>query len=220
VTRERWNRDEMAAAIALLLEAPAHVNLGIGIPTLVSSFITPGSGILLSSENGVIGYGMIAPAEIADRDIVNAGVQAVTLNPGAAIVNHAESFAMIRRGLIDVTVLGAYEVASDGSFANWKAKNDDWPQLGGTGGAMDLAVAAQRVILALEHTTGEGAPRLVERCVLPVTALGVVDTVVTNVGVFRPRGPAFELQTAAPGWDLASIQAITGAPVVAAEGAR
>lgn len=207
-------RDQMAAVLAQHLGHGWIVNLGIGIPTGVSDFVTPEQEIVFTSENGVIGYGRLAGEGEEDPYTVNASaVQSVTLNPGAAIVHHADSFALIRRGMVDVTCLGAYEVSPDGSFANWKTTADDAGNLGGIGGAMDLAACAKRVFLAMEHTTRDGQPRLVERCALPVTAPGVVSLVVTNLGVVAVRDDHFILEQHAPGYTHADIQAVTGVPL-------
>ena len=138
-------------------------------------------------------------------------VTAVTLDPGAAIVHHADSFAVIRRGMVDVTCLGAYEVAPDGSFANWKTTDDEWAHLGGIGGAMDLAACAQQVYLAMEHQTRDGQPRLLEKCNLPVTAPSGVTLVVTNIAVVAVRDGKFILEQHAPGYTAEEIQAVTGA---------
>ena len=209
-----WTRDEMAARAAKELHDGYYVNLGIGIPTLVSNFLYPEQEITLHSENGVIGYGRVAGEGEEDPDTVNASaVTAVTLDPGAAIVHHADSFAVIRRGMVDVTCLGAYEVAPDGSFANWKTTDDEWAHLGGIGGAMDLAACAKQVYLAMEHTTRDGQPRLLEKCNLPVTAPSGVTLVVTNLAVVAVRDGKFVLEQHAPGYSAEEIQAVTGAPL-------
>lgn len=212
--KQPLNRDQMAAVLAQRLEDGSIVNLGIGIPTGVSNFLRPEQEIVLTSENGVIGYGRLAGAGEEDPDIVNASAtQSVTLNPGAAIVHHADSFALIRRGLVDVTCLGAYEVAPDGSFANWKTTNEEWNNLGGIGGAMDLAACSKQIFLALEHTTRDGEPRLVKKCALPVTAPAGVTLVVTNIAVVVVRDGKFILEEHAPGYSAEDIQAVTGAPL-------
>ena len=212
--KQPLNRDQMAAVLAQRLEDGAIVNLGIGIPTGVSNFLRPEQEIVLTSENGVIGYGRLAGAGEEDPDVVNASAtQSVTLNPGAAIVHHADSFALIRRGLVDVTCLGAYEVAPDGSFANWKTTNEEWNNLGGIGGAMDLAACSKQIFLALEHTTRDGEPRLVKKCALPVTAPSGVTLVVTNIAVVVVKDGKFILEEHAPGYSAEDIQAVTGAPL-------
>lgn len=212
--KQPLNRDQMAAVLAQRLADGSIVNLGIGIPTGVSNFLRPEQEIVLTSENGVIGYGRLAGAGEEDPDVVNASAtQSVTLNPGAAIVHHADSFALIRRGLVDVTCLGAYEVAPDGSFANWKTTNEEWNNLGGIGGAMDLASCSKQIYLALEHTTRDGEPRLVKKCALPVTAPAGVTLVVTNIAVVVVKDGKFILEEHAPGYSAEDIQAVTGAPL-------
>ena len=204
-------RQQMADRIAHLFEDGWIVNLGVGMPTLCSNTDIGETDIIYHSENGVIGYGPIAPAGEEDLHLVNAGGQHVTLRPGAAVVHHADSFAMIRAGRIDVTVLGAYEVACNGDFANWKVAG---AKGGGIGGAMDLAAGAKNVFLILEHTTRNGAPRLVRECAIPATARGVVKKVMTNYGLFEPAGTAFRLLEIAPGIEVEQVRAATGAQVI------
>ncbi len=182
------------------------VNLGLGIPTLCSNCKFGEREIIFHSENGVIGYGPLAKPGEEDLHLTNAGGQYVTLEPGAALVHHADSFAMIRGGRIDVTVLGAYEVAENGDFANWKMKGQKG---GGIGGAMDLAVGAKNVFLAMEQVTRDGKPRLVERCAIPVTARGVVKLVITNLGLFQVTPDGFLLREIAPGIAVDQIKAQT-----------
>jgi 3-oxoacid CoA-transferase B subunit len=182
------------------------VNLGLGIPTLCSNCQFGEREIIFHSENGVIGYGPLAKPGAEDLHLTNAGGQYVTLKPGAALVHHADSFAMIRGGRIDVTVLGAYEVAENGDFANWKMKGQKG---GGIGGAMDLAVGAKNVFLAMEQVTRDGKPRLVERCAIPVTARGVVKLVITNLGLFQVTPDGFLLREIAPGIAVDQIKAQT-----------
>ena len=203
------NRQQMADRIAREFQDSWIVNLGVGIPTMCSN--TPiTADIIYHSENGVIGYGPIAADGSEDMHLVNAGGQHVTLKPEAAVVHHADSFAIIRSGRIDVTVMGAYEVACNGDFANWKIAG---AKGGGIGGAMDLAACAKRVFIILEHVTRSGAPRLVERCALPVTARGVVKMVATNYGLFAPTGTGFRLIEIAPGLTVDQVRAATGAPL-------
>jgi 3-oxoacid CoA-transferase B subunit len=199
-------RQQMADAVARRFDDGWIVNLGVGIPTMCSN--TPiTADIIYHSENGVIGYGPLAAPGHEDMHLVNAGGQHVTLKPEAAVVHHADSFAIIRSGRIDVTVMGAYEVAANGDFANWKVAG---AKGGGIGGAMDLAACAQRVFIILEHTTRSGGARLLERCALPVTARGVVKLVATNYGVFAPAGDGFRLLEIAPGVSVDEIRASTG----------
>jgi len=206
-----WGRQQMADRIAHEFQDGWIVNLGVGMPTLCSNTDIGDRHIVYHSENGVIGYGPIAPAGQEDLDLVNAGGQNVTLNPGAAVVHHADSFAIIRGGRIDVTVLGAYEVAENGDFANWKLAG---AKGGGIGGAMDLAACAKRVFVIMEHLTRDGRPRLVRRCALPVTAPGVVKLVATNYGLFEPAGEGFRVCELAPGIGLEEVRAATGADCV------
>lgn len=189
------------------------VNLGVGIPTLCSNADFGDRVITFHAENGVIGYGPLTAAGEEDLDLINAGAQHVTLNPGAAIVHHGDSFALIRSGRVDVTVLGAYEVAANGDFANWRMTGRKG---GGIGGAMDLAVGAKRVFIAMMHNTSDGAPRLLEKCSLPATARGVVKTVATNLGLFDIGPKGFHLREIAPGVELATVRARTGADFIVA----
>ena len=199
--KQPLNRDQLAALIAQNFQRNWIVNLGFGIPTLASNFIDFDLGIMLTAENGLLGYGELAPSGYEDYDVVNASAQCVSLRPGAAIVQHADSFALIRKGLVNCTALGAYQVAQDGSFANWCAAAGPFMNLGGIGGAMDLAACSQQLFIAMEHVTKEAAPRLLERCTLPLTApAGAVTLVVTSLGVFGFRDGQFELRQYAPGY--------------------
>ncbi len=212
--KQPLNRDQMAAIVAQHLGNGWYVNLGVGIPTLTSNFIPAEAEVTLSSENGVIGYGEIVAEGEEDPDVVNASGQYVTLTPGAAIVHHADSFALIRAGLLDCAVLGAYEVAADGSFANWKTTDEPPNGLGGIGGAMDLAACAKQIYVAMQHTTRDGEPRLVERCALPLTAPRGVTLVVTDLAVVRVTDGHFLLEQVAPGYTPEEIEALTGGPLV------
>lgn len=211
------NRQQMADRVAREFQDGWIVNLGVGIPTLCSNTDIGGRDITYHSENGVIGYGPVAPAGEEDLNLVNAGGQNVTLRPGAAVVHHADSFGVIRGGHIDATVMGAYEVSMAGDFANWKLKGQKG---GGIGGAMDLAACAKRVFIILEHVTRAGAPRLVEACDLPITAKGVVTLVATNYGLFEPAGTGFRLREIAPGFTVDEIRAVTGGTLTVADGLR
>ncbi len=202
------DRQTMCNRIAMEFRDGWVVNLGVGMPTLCSNYDFGDADILFQSENGVIGYGPLSPEGEEDIHLVNAGGQHVTLEKGAAIIHHADSFSLIRSGYIDVTVMGAYEVAENGDFANWKTAGRKG---GGIGGAMDLAVGAKQVFLALEHTTREGAPRLLKRCTLPVTAVGVVTKVVTNLGLFDITPDGFVMREIAPGYTPEEVQAVTEA---------
>lgn len=205
-----WSRTQMAERLAREFEDGWIVNLGVGMPTLIADVPFGERDITFHSENGLIGYGPVAPPGEEDLQLVNASGQNVTLLPGAAIVHHADSFALIRGGRMDVTVMGAYEAAANGDFANWKVKG---AKGGGIGGAMDLAASARRVFLMLEHRTRDGAPRLLARCTLPITARGVVTLVATDLGVFAPTGEGFAIRDLAPGVTLDEVRAATACPV-------
>ena len=205
-----WSRQQMAERLAREFEDGWIVNLGVGMPTLIADVPFGDRDITFHSENGVIGYGPVAPPGEEDLHLVNAGGQNVTLLPGAAIVHHADSFALIRGGRMDVTVMGAYEAAANGDFANWKVKG---AKGGGIGGAMDLAASAKRVFLMLEHRMRDGSPRLLPRCTLPITARGVVTLVATDLGLFAPTGDGFALRDLAPGVTLDEVRAATACPV-------
>lgn len=209
--KPRLTRDLMAARVVAEFQDGWIVNLGVGMPTMCSDFIMEDRKIIFHAENGVIGYSRHAAPDEIDPHTVNAGVQPVLLLPFAAVVHHADAFAIIRRGMLDVGVLGAYEAAANGDFANWKTAGRKG---GGIGGAMDIAANAKRIIVMMEHTLKDGTPRLLKECTLPVTARGCVTLAVTDLGVFRPLGEAFELLEIAPGFTPDEVAALTGAPLV------
>ncbi len=215
--KPRLTRQAMCDRLAMEFQDGWIVNLGVGMPTLCSNYVDPTKDLIFHSENGVIGYGPLARPDEVDRHLVNAGGQNVTAVPGMAIVHHADSFALIRKGMLDVTVMGAYEAAENGDFANWRIPNRKG---GGIGGAMDLAACAKRVFIALEHTTREGKPRLLKRCTLPITAPGVVTLVVTDLGLFAVTPQGFQLLEHAPGWTPEEIQELTEARLSIADGLR
>ena len=187
------------------------VNLGFGMPTLCSNYDFRDRTVIFQSENGVIGYGPLAAEGQEDLHLNNASGQYVTILPGAAIIDQSDSFCLIRAGYIDVVVLGAYQVAENGDFANWKTAGR---QGGSIGGAMDLAVGARRVFIAMDHTTRDGEPRLMTRCTLPVTALGVVRLVATNLGLFEVTPEGFLLREIAPGFTPDEVQDQTEAKLI------
>lgn len=208
--KTKLTRQQMCDRLAMEFQDGWIVNLGVGMPTLCSNYVDPSREIINHSENGVVGYGPLAAEGNEDRHLVNAGGQHVTPLDGMAIVHHADSFMMIRGGMIDVTVMGAYEVAENGDFANWRIPTRKG---GGIGGAMDLAACAKRVFIAMEHTTREGEPRLLKRCKLPITAPGVVKMLATDLGLFAITPDGFELVENAPGWNAEEIQELTEAKI-------
>jgi 3-oxoacid CoA-transferase B subunit len=207
-----WNRTQMAARVAQDIPEGWFVNLGIGIPTMVADHIPVEREVLVHSENGILGMGPAPPKDKVNPWLVNAGKQAVTLHKGGSYFHHADSFAMIRGGHIDLCVLGAFEVAENGDIANWAtSENDTAPAVGG---AMDLAAGAKRLWVVMEHTTKDGRPKLVRKCGYPLTALGAVGRVYTNLGVFDVvKGRGFVVVDMAPGVTLAALQEKTGAPL-------
>lgn len=207
-------RQAMCDRLAMEFQDGWIVNLGVGMPTLCSNYVDPSKEIIFHSENGVIGFGPLAAEGEIDQHLVNAGGQNVTPKAGMAIVHHADSFALIRGGMIDVTVLGAYEVSENGDFANWRIPIRKG---GGIGGAMDLAACAKNVFVAMEHTTRDGSSRLLKRCELPVTAPGVVKVVATDLGLFQLSSDGFVLKEYAPGWTPEEIQAHTEAKLTIAD---
>ena len=215
--KPRLDRQAMCDRLAMEFQDGWIVNLGIGIPTLCSNYVDPSRETINQSENGVIGYGPLAVPGEEDKHLVNAGGQHVTGLPGMAIVHHADSFGIIRGGMVDVTVMGAYEVAENGDFANWRLPGRKG---GGIGGAMDLAAGAKRVFIAMEHCTREGEPRLLQRCKLPITAPGVVKLVSTDLGLFEVTPEGFVLREHAPGWTPDEIQELTEAKLVIPEDVR
>ena len=204
-------RQTMCDRLAMEFQDEWIVNLGVGMPTLCSNYVDHSRSIITHSENGVIGYGPIAGEGEEDRHLVNAGGQFVTAQPGMSILHHADSFAVIRGGMVDVTVMGAYEVAENGDFANWRIPSRKG---GGIGGAMDLAACAKRVFIAMEHTTRDGKPRMLSRCSLPITAPGVVKLVATDLGLFEVTPEGFVLREHAPGWNPEEIQELTEARLI------
>lgn len=189
------SRELIALRVARELREGMVVNLGIGLPTLVSNFLPPETQILFQAENGILGYGAVSDDEF-DPDLINAGGQPVTLVPGASFFDSATSFAMIRGGHIDVAVLGGLQVSEEGDLANWYL-----PERGGgsIGGAMDLAFGARRLIVAMAHATGDGTPRIRQRCEYPLTAPGVVDLIITDLAVIEVHPDGLLLSEVAPG---------------------
>lgn len=193
------------------IEDGAYVNLGIGFPEEVARYQPEGRQAIFHTENGVLDFGEAPQAGEEDWDLINAGKKAITLNPGAAFFHHADSFAMVRGGHLDVAILGAYQVAQTGDLANWSTGKGGVPAVGG---AMDLVHGAKRVAVVTDHTTKSGEPKLLERCTLPLTGVACVTRVYTSLAVFDIRDGRFVLREKLPGLSLDALQAVTGAPIL------
>ncbi len=206
-----WTRNQMAALAAADIADGSYVNLGIGIPELIAHHIPPDREIVLHTENGLLGMGPAPDPQAVDPDLINAGKKPVTTLPGASFFHHADSFAMIRGGHLDLCVLGALEVAANGGLANWSTGATD--AVPAVGGAMDLVSGVKAVHILTSHCTKEGSPKLVERCTRPLTGKGVVNRVYTDLAIFDIGAAGFDLVCLAPGVDFSDVIERTAAPV-------
>ncbi len=211
------SRELIALRVAKELKDGDYLNLGIGLPTLVSNFVPEGINVVLHAENGILGYGRIASEEEIDPDLVDAGSQPVTLNPGAAFFDSATAFAMIRGGRIDLAVLGAFQVSEKGDLANWMTLER---KVGSVGGSMDLVSGAKKIIVAMEHTTRSGEPRIVKECKYPLTGRRVVNLIITNLAVIEVVPEGLLLKEVAPSVTPEEVQAVTEPKVKLANGLR
>jgi 3-oxoacid CoA-transferase subunit B len=204
-------RERIVKLIARELRDGFYVNLGIGLPTLVANYVPKGMDVIMQSENGMLGVGPYPVEGKEDPDLINAGKETVTEIPGTAYFSSADSFAMIRGGHIDLSVLGAMEVDEQGNLANWMIPGK---MVKGMGGAMDLVAGARRVVIAMEHTTREGQPKILKKCSLPLTGVKVVDTVVTEMAYMRVTPSGLALEEVAPGLTAEDVQGATEARLI------
>lgn len=212
---KRLTSSQMAWRAAQDIADGAYVNLGIGLPERVAAYQPPGRAAIFHTENGILNFGPSPAAGEEDWDIINAGKRAVTLLPGASFFHHADSFAMVRGGHLDVAILGAFEVAETGDLANWSTGPGGVPAVGG---AMDLVHGAKRVAVLMDHTTKDGRPKLLKRCSLPLTGVGCVTRVYTSLAVLDIEAGRFLLREKVPGLSVAELQAMTEAELVVPEG--
>ena len=209
------DKNQIAKRIAQELREGYYVNLGIGIPTLVANYIPEGMNVVLQSENGLLGIGPFPTEESVDADLINAGKQTITMVPGSALFSSAESFAMIRGGHVDLTILGAMEVSENGDIANWKIPGK---MVKGMGGAMDLVASAKNIIVAMQHVNKDGESKLLKKCSLPITGLNCVKKIVTELAVLEilPEG-GFKLLETAPGVSIEDVQKATEGKLIIGE---
>ena len=206
-----WDREAMARRLAQDIPNGSYINLGIGIPELVAKFVPEGRTFIYHTENGLLGMGPSPEEGQEDPELINAGKRHVTANPGAAYFHHADSFAMIRGGHLDLSILGAMQISQSGDLANWSTGKPG--AIPAVGGAMDLVAGVKRVFVLTQHTTKTGEPKLVESCTYPLTGQGVVDRIYTDLAVIDITPAGFQIVELAPGVPFAHVQAMTGAPL-------
>lgn len=207
-----WTREEMATIAANELKDGDYANLGIGIPTLVANYVPADIKVFLQSENGLLGMGPFPFEGDEDPDLINAGKQTVTTLDGASFFDSATSFAMIRGGHVDISILGALQVAANGDLANWTVPGK---LVKGMGGAMDLVAGSRRIVVLTDHVAKDGTPKIVETCALPLTGAGVVDRIITNLCVLDITDQGLKLVQTCPGMDHSTIQELTNAKIIA-----
>ena len=203
----KLNNAQIAWRAAQDLQDGAYVNLGIGFPEMIAKFQPEGRDVIYHTENGILGFGEAPPQGEEDWDLINAGKKAVTLNKGAAFFHHADSFAMVRGGHLDLAVLGAYQIAQNGDLANWSTGKGGVPAVGG---AMDLVHGAKNVAVVTDHVTKKGEPKLLEQCTMPLTGLGCVTRIYTSLAVVDIREPGFILREKLAAISMEDLQAVTG----------
>ena len=208
----RLTREQIAQRAAQELPDGAYVNLGWGIPNLIADHLPKNVEVYFHSENGILGMGPRAKAGEEDYDLVDAMKVPVTLMPGASFFHQADAHLMTRGGHLDVAVLGGFQVSEKGDLANWKVPGAKGS--GGIGGAMDIAAGAKKLIVCMEHTTKEGAPKIVRQCTYPLTGLACVDTIITDLAVIDVKPEGLMLREVAPGWSIEELQKLTGAPLM------
>ena len=210
---KKWNRDEMAARVAKDIPDGAYVNLGIGMPTLVANHLPKDREVILHSENGVMGMGPAPPPGEEDPDLMNAGKQPVTLLKGGVYFHHADSFAMMRGGHVDICVMGAFQVSATGDLANWHSGAPD--AIPAVGGAMDLAIGAKQVFVMMEHLTKKGESKIVERCSYPLTSIGCVSRVYTDLAVIDITPEGLKVVETVEDLTADELERMTGLPLIA-----